>query len=444
MTQTINDHAKLMKALGAAGAAGLVLGGVGYVMVSQNQDVVKAAQTETQISQAHQKAIKKADAGVKKAVSAKVRRKSRRTVNKYVNNAAKLIKRAKTDQNDDISLSQTKTALTKILNTVKHPGIAHMKSARKAINAVSSMSTRNSLDRRYTRNMAKFVSRSTHKSQKTVLSQTNPVDKVKAKKAVKTTNGIQYTNNPAYPNNPLDRKLTADDKLAVEAENKASARSYTLDEIKAERKQNKYFMSNTYSSFLNDISDGKYSWSDIPGKNNMDKWQHLADHLGLKLTPNNKRWTMRELDNLDAKQNKSKRRKIWSKCYKKYAFTVWASDLTNNDPNGLVGGILSGLDNESKARSEYHRLADTKAQKAQHAKDRKADEEESFEGAIYDPKTGKVIDTTKEYKKLVKSGMSRQEAQDKISEEYDDKNMSAQEAQENEIRNQNLWGQFFH
>ena len=40
--------------------------------------------------------------------------------------------------------------------------------------------------------------------------------------------------------------------------------------------------------------------------------------------------------------------------------------------------------------------------------------------------------------------MSRQEAQDKISEEHDDKNISAQEAQENEIRNQNLWGQFFH
>ena len=64
-------------------STGLVLGGVGSVMVSQNQDVVKAAQTETQISQAHQNAIKKADAGVKKAVSAKVRRKSRRTVNKY-------------------------------------------------------------------------------------------------------------------------------------------------------------------------------------------------------------------------------------------------------------------------------------------------------------------------------------------------------------------------
>ena len=55
-----------------------------------------------------------------------------------------------------------------------------------------------------------------------------------------------------------------------------------------------------------------------------------------------------------------------------------------------------------------------------------------------------LMDNTKEYKKLVKSGMSRQEAQDKISEEHDDKNISAQEAQENEIRNQNLWGQFFH
>ena len=163
-------------------SAGLVLGGVGSVMLSQNQDIVKAAQSETQISKVHQKAIKKADAGVKKAVSAKVRRKSRRTVNKYVNNAAKLIKRAQTDQNDDISLSQTKTALTKILNTVKPPGIAHMRSARKAINAVSSMSTRNSLDRRYTRNMAKFVSHSTHKSQKTVMSQTNPVAKAKVKK----------------------------------------------------------------------------------------------------------------------------------------------------------------------------------------------------------------------------------------------------------------------
>lgn len=211
-------------------STGLVLGGVGYVMVSQNQDVVKAAQTETQISQAHQNAIKKADAGVKKAVSAKVRRKSRRTVNKYVNNAAKLIKRAQTDQNDDISLSQTKTALTKILNTVKHPGIAHMKSARKAINAVSSMSTRNSLDRRYTRNMAKFVSHSTHKSQKTVLSQTNPVAKAKAKKAVTTSN-------KTYNNNPLNRKLTKEDKLAISANNDQMEHGYTPDQLEKLEKE---------------------------------------------------------------------------------------------------------------------------------------------------------------------------------------------------------------
>lgn len=205
-------------------SAGLVLGGVGSVMVSQNQDVVKAAQTETQISQAHQNAIKKADAGVKKAVSAKVRRKSRRTVNKYVNNAAKLIKRAQTSQNDDISLSQTKTALTKILNTVNHPDIAHMKSARKAINAISSMSTRNSLDQRYTRNMAKFVSYSTHKSQTTVLSQTNPVAKVKAKKAVTTSN-------KTYTNNPLNRKLTEADRLAISADNDQMEHGYTPDQL---------------------------------------------------------------------------------------------------------------------------------------------------------------------------------------------------------------------
>lgn len=438
MTQTINDHAKLMKALGAAGAAGLVLGGASYVMMSQNQDVVKAAQTETQISQAHQNAIKKADAGVKKAVSAKVRRKSRRTVNKYVNNAAKLIKRAQTSPNDDISLSQTKTALTKILNTVKHPGIAHMRSARKAINAVSSMSTRGSLDRRYTRNMAKFVSHSTHKSQKTVLSQTNPVAKVKAKKsATKSTK--------TYTNNPLNRKLTADDRLAVKAINDEYAHDYTLDQLNELRKTNPYYNTNYSSPFINDIDNGKYKLSDIPGKDNLDRWQKLADHLGIHLTTG-KRLTMSELNRLDKQQNTSKRAKIWSKCYKKYAFVHWVDALTNDLPRSqqVYAGEFRGLDNESKALSEYHRLADTKKQKAQRAKERKADEEESFEGAIYDPKTGKVIDTTKEYKKLVKSGMSRQEAQDKISEEYDDKNISAQEAQENEIRNQNLWGQFFH
>ena len=438
MTQTINDHAKLMKALGAAGAAGLMLGGVGYVMVSQNQDVVKAAQTETQISQAHQNAIKKADAGVKKAVSAKVRRKSRRTVNKYVNNAAKLIKRAQTDQNDDISLSQTKTALTKILNTVKHPGIAHMKSARKAINAVSSMSTRNSLDRRYTRNMAKFVSHSTHKSQKTVLSQTNPVAKAKAKKsATKKT----------YNNNPLDRKLTKEDKLAVKALNDQMEHGYTPDQLDQLAKKNPYYNNNsTDGPFLDDIEDGKYSWSDIPGKDKMDKLNKLADHLGVRIALNGKHWTMSELNKLDHQKNHSKRGRIWSQCYQKYAFSHWVRELTYDQPDNilLATDMFDGLDNESKAISEYHRLADTKKQKAQRAKERKADEEESFEGGIYDPKTGKFIDTTKEFKKLVKSGMSRQEAQDKISEEYDDKNISAQEAQENEIRNQNLWGQFFH
>lgn len=415
-------------------SAGLVLGGVGSVMLSQNQDIVKAAQSETQISKAHQKAIKKADAGVKKAVSAKVRRKSRRTVNKYVNNAAKLIKRAKTSKNDDISLSQTKTALTKILNTVKHPGIAHMKSARKAINAVSSKSTRNSLDRRYTRNMAKFVSRSTHKSQQTVLRQTNPVAKAKAKK-----------NDKVYNNNPLNRKLTNDDKLAVKAINDEYAHDYTLDQLNELRKTNPYYNTNTSSPFINDIDNGKYKLSDIPGKDNLDRWQKLADHLGIHLTTG-KRLTMSELNRLDKQQNTSKRAKIWSKCYKKYAFVHWVDALTNDLPRSqqVYAGEFRGLDNESKAMSEFHRLADTKKQKAQRAKDRKADEEESFEGAIYDPKTGKVIDTTKEYKKLVKSGMSRQEAQDKISEEYDDKNISAQEAQENEIRNQNLWGQFFH
>ena len=440
MTQSINDHAKLMKALGAAGAAGLVLGGVGYVMMSQNQEVVKAAQTETQISKAHQNAIKKADAGVKKAVSAKVRRKSRRTVNKYVNNAAKLIKRAQTSPNDDISLSQTKTALTKILNTVKHPGIAHMKSARKAINAVSSMSTRDSLDRRYTRNMAKFVSHSTHKSQKTVLSQTNPVAKAKAKKAAKKSN-------KTYTNNPLNRKLTEDDRLAVSANNDQMEHGYTPDQLDQLAKKNPYYNNNsTNGPFLDDIQKGKYSWSDIPGKDKMDKLNKLADHLGFHITLNGKHWTMSELNKLDHQENKSRRARIKSECYKKYAFSHWVRYLTNDQPerSELATEMFDGFDNESKALSEFHRLADTKAQKAQRAKERKADEEESFEGAIYDPKTGKFIDTTKEYKKLVKSGMSRQEAQDKISEEHYDKNISAQEAQENEIRNQNLWGQFFH
>lgn len=438
MTQTINDHVKLMKALGAAGAAGLMLGGVGSVMLSQNQEVVKAAQTETQISQAHQNAIKKADAGVKKAVSAKVRRKSRRTVNKYVNNAAKLIKRAQTDQNDDISLSQTKTALTKILNTVKHPGIAHMKSARQAINAVSSMSTRGSLDRRYTRNMAKLISHSTHKSQKTVLSQTNPVAKVKAEKAVKTTK--------TYTNNPLNRKLTKEDKLAIKAYNDQMRHGYTPDQLEKLEKKNPYYNNNsTMGPFLDDIQKGKYSWSDIPGKYKIDKLNNLIKHLGLDVPLNGKHWTESEITKLDHKTYHSKRDRIWSKCYQKYAFSHWVRDLTGDYGDGaLATDMLDGLDNESKAISEYHRLADTKAQKAQRAKDRKAEEEESFEGAIYDPNTGKVVDTTKEYKKLVKSGMSRQEAQDKISEEYDDKNISAQEAQENEIRNQNLWGQFFH
>lgn len=421
-------------------SAGLVLGGVGSVMLSQNQDVVKAAQTETQISQAHQNAIKKADAGVKKAVSAKVRRKSRRTVNKYVNNAAKLIKRAKTSKNDDISLSQTKTALTKILNTVKHPGIAHMKAARKAINAVSSKSTRNSLDRRYTLNMAKFVSRSTHKSQKTVLSQTNPVAKVKAKRAVKKSN-------KTYTNNPLERKLTKDDRLAVKAINDEMEHGYTPDQLDQLAKKNPYYNNNsTDGPFLDDIQDGKYSWSDIPGKDKMDKLNKLADHLGVRIALNGKHWTMSELKKLDHQENRSRRARIKSQCYQKYAFSHWVRYLTNDQPDNIVlaTDMFDGLDNESKAISEYHRLADTKKQKAQRAKDRKADEEESFEGAIYDPKTGKLIDTTKEYKKLVKSGMSRQEAQDKISEEHDDKNISAQEAQENEIRNQNLWSQFFH
>lgn len=421
-------------------SAGLVLGGVGSVMVSQNQDVVKAAQTETQISQAHQNAIKKADAGVKKAVSAKVRRKSRRTVNKYVNNAAKLIKRAQTSQNDDISLSQTKTALTKILNTVNHPDIAHMKSARKAINAVSSMSTRSSLDLRYTHNMAKFVSYSTHKSQTTVLSQTNPVAKAKAQKAATKSN-------KTYNNNPLNRKLTEDDRLAVKAINDEMEHSHTPSQLEKLSKTNKYYNNNsTMGPFLDDIQDGKYSWSDIPGKDKMDKLNNLADHLGVHITSNGKHWTMNELKKLDHKENKSRRDRIKSQCYQKYAFSHWVRYLTNDQPDNiaLTTDWFDGLDNESKALSEFHRLADTKKQKAQRAKDRKADEEASFEGAIYDPKTGKVIDTTKEYKKLVKSGMSRQEAQDKISEEHDDKNISDQEAQENEIRNQNLWGQFFH
>ena len=157
-------------------------------------------------------------------------------------------------------------------------------------------------------------------------------------------------------------------------------------------------------------------------------------------------WTMGELNKLDHQENRSRRARIKSQCYQKYAFSHWVRELTNDQPDNIVlaTDMFDDLDNESKAISEYHRLADTKKQKAQRAKDRKADEEESFEGAIYDPKTGKFIDTTKEYKKLVKSGMSRQEAQDKISEEHYDKNISAQEAQENEILNQNLWGQFFY
>lgn len=178
----------------------------------------------------------------------------------------------------------------------------------------------------------------------------------------------------------------------------------------------------------------------------MDKLNKLADHLGFHITLNGKHWTMSELNKLDHQENKSRRARIKSKCYQKYAFSHWVRYLTNDQPerSALATEMFDGLDNESKAISEYHRLADTKKQKAQRAKERKAEEEESFEGAIYDPKTGKFIDTTKEFKKLVKSGMSRQEAQDKIDEEHYDKNISAQEAQENEIRNQNLWGQFFH
>ncbi|GAA2871249.1 hypothetical protein [Lactobacillus intestinalis] len=340
-----------LKNIIAISATSVALSGAALVSPQiQNQNLMQATTVEAAKLTQGQVNTQKADAQVMKAVKAKVNHKSKRTINKYVKNATLAVNRIKNKTSEPVSVGQTKTALVKILNTVNHPDSKHLNASKTAINKISSKSTRNSMNKRYLSQLNKFVK----------------VSKAKTAK-VNTTSSVKTAK--TYTNNPLDRPVTDEkDRLTIEASNLAYSDKHKSDEI-----SNK--LSNYTGSYISDIVNGKYSWNDIPGNNNIEKIYKLANHIGLKLSYVNYYPSEKQLDQLAKKQFTTKKQKIWSKVYKKYAPYTWADVIISNNAHTAKeewpsDNFLSGLDNTKKAKSEYQRLAWTKYQKQQAAKEK--------------------------------------------------------------------------
>lgn len=196
-----------------------------------------------------------------------------------------------------------------------------------------------------------------------------------------TVSKTKKTSTKVY-NNPLKRP--------VDPETKAYVNYLNNDKIKIiDGKVNGKKL--VWGQYMKDLDNHKYSWSDIPGKNNIAKIYKLAKHLGLKLSPHNHYYpSEKQLDKLAKKTWTSKKEKIWSRIYKKYAPYSWAErtigcydEYVKRNMNGglddwnsyfkqdIESGVtlgseesfpMEGLDNRKKAESEYRKLAWTKYQ----------------------------------------------------------------------------------
>ena len=341
-----------LKKLVAISATSVALSGAALVSAQiQNQNLMQATTVEAAKLTQGQVNTQNADAQVMKAVKAKANHKSQRTINKYVKNATRAVNRIKNKKSEPKSVAQTKSALIKILNTVNHPDSKHLNASKTAINNISSKSTRTSMNNRYLPQLNKFVKVS------------------KAKTAtVNTTSSVKTTK--AYNNNPLDRPVTDKyDKLQIEASNLSYSNRKKSDEL-----------SNSIGShvgpYIYDIANGKYSWDDIPGNNNIEKIYKLANHMGLKLSYVNYYPSEKQLDQLAKKSFTTKKQKIWSKVYKKYAPYSWADVIINDNTQSAKDAWttqdwLAGLDNQKKAQQEYRKQAWSKRQWSIYNKEQK-------------------------------------------------------------------------
>lgn len=339
-----------LKNILAVSATSLALSGGSLISAQiQNQNLMQATTVEAAKLTQGQVNTQKADAQVMKAVKAKANHKSTRTVNKYVKNATRAVNRIKNKKSEPVSVSQTKTALVKILNTVNHPDASHLNASKTAINNISSKSTRNSMNTRYLPQLNKFV---------------------KVSKANVNSTKQAHTQTKTYNNNPLDRPVTDKyDKLQIEAYNL----SYS-DEKKSSQINNA--IGSHVGPYIYDVQNGKYSWNDIPGNNSIEKIYKLANHMGLKLSYVNYYPNEKQLDKLAAKQFTTRKQKIWSKVYKKYAPYSWAEVIVSNNAKTAKdewtdAHWLDGLDNVSKAQQEYRKQAWSKRQWSIYNKEQK-------------------------------------------------------------------------
>lgn len=338
-----------LKNIIAISATSVALSGAALVSAQiQNQNLMQATTVEAAKLTQGQVNTRKADAQVMKAVKAKANHKSKRTINKYVKNATRAVNRIKNKKSEPVSVAQTKTALVKILNTVNHPDSKHLNASKTAINKISSKSTRNSMNTRYLPKLNKFVN----------VSKTNV-------NTAKQTN----TQNKTYNNNPLDRPITDKyDKLQIESSNLSYSNRKKSDKINND-------IGSHVGPYLYDIVNGKYSWDDIPGNNNIEKIYKLANHMGLKLSYVNYYPSEKQLDQLAKKSFTTKKQKIWSKVYKKYAPYTWASNIISIKANTAKeewqsDELLAGLDNRKKAWNEYRKLTLNKYQREQVTKEK--------------------------------------------------------------------------
>lgn len=347
-----------LKKLVAISATSVALSGAALVSAQiQNQNLIEATTVEAAKLTQGQVNTQKADAQVMKAVKAKANHKSTRTVNKYVKNATRAVHRIKNKKSEPKSVSQTKTALVKILNTVNHPDSSHLNASKTAINNISSKSTRNSMNTRYLPQLNKFV---------------------KVSKANGVSNNINnakqaHTQTKTYNNNPLDRPVTNQtDKDVI----LAASLAYS-DPKKSEKLDNK--LSNYVGPFIMDMYNHKYSWSDIPGKNNIEKIYKLANHIGLKLSNSGFYPSEKTLNNMAQKAYITKKDKIWSKVYKKYAPYTWAVNTIDQYDEFVKPtthdwaqfNAFTGIDNINKAQQEYRKQAWSKHQWDQYNKEQK-------------------------------------------------------------------------
>lgn len=335
-----------LKKLVAISATSLALSGAALASAqiqNQNSTTVEAAKlTQGQVN------TQKADAQVMKAVKAKANHKSTRTVNKYVKNATRAVNRIKNKKSEPVSVSQTKSALVKILNTVNHPDSSHLNASKNAINNISSKSTRNSMNTRYLPQLNKFVNVS---------------------KANVNSSNQAHTQTKTYNNNPLDRPFNnSDDKAVIEMYNITYSNRKKSDDM-----ANK--LNDHVGPYIYDLENHKYSWDDIPGNNNIEKIYKLANHIGLKLSYVNYYPSEKQLDQLAKKQFTTKKQKIWSKVYKKYAPYTWANAIISNNAKTAKQewssfAAFNGVDNQKKAWTEYRKLTLNKYQREQVAKEK--------------------------------------------------------------------------